>query len=108
MKKYRKETQQMRKCLQELGAILEVVNSQLAQAAAIEDKIVALDRSLPDDTAVSIMPDGPVKEEILDLFDMINLSYDVLDEIFGDDSNVSDDLPGSPAPTPRPKKVIVS
>lgn len=82
------------KQLQEINEILYGIEDTIV---AIENEVSTLDSSLPDDNAIRHMASGPDKTQLLDLIDLCNQVYDIVDDILGPpDSHPSADLPAPP------------
>ena len=50
---------------------------------AIEQEVTDIDNALPEDSEVHAMPEGPEKKQILQLFELNDEAYDLIDEILG-------------------------
>ena len=67
----------------DLKRIHEILTQMENTVLAIEQEVTDIDNALPEDAEVHAMPDGNEKKQILQLFDLNDEAYDLIDEILG-------------------------
>ena len=98
--KYTKEIKRVQKMITDLKRIREILTQVEDTVLGIEQEVTDIDNALPDDTDVAAMPDGAAKQQLLQLFDLNDEAYDLIDEILGppeDDFSVEEMLRQFPA-----------
>ena len=81
--KYTKEIKRVQKMITDLKRIREILTQVEDTVLGIEQEVTDIDNALPDDTDVAAMPDGAEKQQLLQLFDLNDEAYDLIDEILG-------------------------
>lgn len=67
----------------DLKRIHEILTQMENTVLAIEQEVTDIDNALPEDAEVHAMPDGNEKKQLLQLFDLNDEAYDLIDEILG-------------------------
>ena len=81
--RYNSEIKRVRKMIADLKRIHEILTQMENTVLAIEQEVTDIDNALPEDAEVQAMPDGNEKKQILQLFDLNDEAYDLIDEILG-------------------------
>ena len=75
--KYTQEIKRVRKMIADLKRIGEILSLK------IDQEVTDIDNALPDETAFAAMPEGADKQQLVQLFDLNDEAYDLIDEILG-------------------------
>ena len=79
-----KEIKRVQTLIADLKRIREILYQVEDTVLAIEQEVTDLDNALPSDPEVQAMPDGSrEKKQLLELFDLNNEAFDLIDEILG-------------------------
>jgi hypothetical protein len=79
-----KEIKRVQSLIADLKRIREILYQVEDTVLAIEQEVTDLDNALPSDAEVQGMPDGSrEKKQLLELFDLDNEAFDLIDEILG-------------------------
>ena len=81
--KYNREIKRVQKLIADLKRISEILTQVEDTVLAIEQEVTDIDNALPEDVEVQAMPDGTEKKQILQLFELNDEAYDLIDEILG-------------------------
>ncbi|MBQ3723796.1 MAG: hypothetical protein II851_08830 [Bacteroidales bacterium] len=81
--RYNKEIKRVQKLIADLKRIHEILTQVEDTVLAIEQEVTDIDNALPEDAEVHAMPEGNEKKQILQLFDLNDEAYDLIDEILG-------------------------
>ena len=81
--RYNKEIKRVQKLIADLKRIGEILTQVEDTVLAIEQEVTYIDNALPEDVEVHAMPDGTEKKQILQLFELNDEAYDLIDEILG-------------------------
>ena len=79
--RYTKEIKRVQKLIADLKRIGEILTQVEDTVLAIEQEVTDIDNALPEDVEVHAMPDGTEKKQILQLFELNDEAYDLIDEI---------------------------
>lgn len=80
---YSKKAEFVKGLIDELKKIKDIVYGIEDTICGIEKQVSDLDASLPSDTELLAMPEGPEKKQILDLLDLNDQAYAIIDELIG-------------------------
>ena len=92
---YSKQIKAVSETIEELQEISKLLDGIEEKVVAIEDAITSLDNSLPDNNEYDAMKEGPHKQELRKLFDLLGEAYKLIDDILGppeDDFDVDEIL----------------
>ena len=81
--KYTQEIKRVRKMIADLKRIGEILSQVEETVLKIEQEVTDIDNALPDETAFAAMPEGADKQQLVQLFDLNDEAYDLIDEILG-------------------------
>ena len=98
--RYTKEIKRVQKLIADLKRIHEILTQVEDTVLAIEQEVTDIDNALPEDGEVHAMPESNEKKQLLQLFDLNDEAYDLIDEILGppeDDFSVEEMLRQFPA-----------
>ena len=98
--RYTKEIKRVQKLIADLKRIHEILTQVEDTVLAIEQEVTDIDNALPEDSEVHAMPESNEKKQLLQLFDLNDEAYDLIDEILGppeDDFSVEEMLRQFPA-----------
>ena len=96
MKPYSKEIKRVNDWLEEPKKVRELFSELQEGVVSIENELNALDSALPGDREIVLMPEGPEKEQLQKLLNLLNEAYNEVDDILG---APEDEMTGAPVGT---------
>lgn len=80
---YNRQKKQIRDYIDNLKKISEILREIEEEVVAIEDDMIELDNALPDNAELAVMKDGTRKADLMELVELLNEAYGLVDEILG-------------------------
>lgn len=81
--RYNSEIKRVKKLIADLKRIHTILTQVEDTVLAIEQEVTDIDNALPEDAEVHAMPESNEKKQLLQLFELNDEAYDLIDEILG-------------------------
>ena len=80
---YNRQSRRVKSLIDELKNIRDLLDGIENKVLSIEDEIVTIDNSLPDDTEIAAMAEGQDKKKLGELLESLKEAYEVIGDILG-------------------------